>query len=93
MPAKNYAATRFSELQQINGGNVGKLAVAFTFSTGVNKGQEAAPIVVNNTMFLVTAVPEHRLCARPHQARRPSEMVIQAASRATPRKASRAATS
>src|SRR6478735_809136 len=57
MPAKNYAATRFSELQQIDGGNVGKLAVAFTFSTGVNKGQEAAPLVVNNTMFLVTPFP------------------------------------
>ena len=25
-------------------------------------------------------VPEHRLCARPHQARRPAQMVIQAAS-------------
>ena len=57
MPAKNYAATRYSELDEINGGNVGKLAVAFTFSTGVNKGQEAAPLVVDNTMFLVTPFP------------------------------------
>ncbi|RVB52693.1 PQQ-dependent dehydrogenase, methanol/ethanol family, partial [Mesorhizobium sp. M7A.F.Ca.CA.001.06.1.1] len=40
MPAKNYASTRFSELSEINEGNVRNLQVAFTFSTGVNKGQE-----------------------------------------------------
>lgn len=57
MAAKNYAATRYSELDQINGGSVAKLSVAFTFSTGVNKGQEAAPLVVDNTMFLVTPFP------------------------------------
>ena len=57
MPAKNYAATRFSELSEINGDTVKRLGVAFTFSTGVVKGQEAAPIVVDNTMFVVTAYP------------------------------------
>ncbi|MDQ2802825.1 MAG: methanol/ethanol family PQQ-dependent dehydrogenase [Pseudomonadota bacterium] len=59
MPAKNYAATRFSELDQINGGSVKNLAVAFTFSLGVDKGEEAAPIVVNNTMYVVTAYPNY----------------------------------
>src|SRR6202047_3096409 len=57
MPAKNYAATRFSELDQINGGNVANLRVEFTFSTGVNRGQEAAPLVVDNTMYIVTPYP------------------------------------
>jgi lanthanide-dependent methanol dehydrogenase len=57
MAAKNYAATRFSELDQINGGNVANLRAEFTFSTGVNKGQEAAPLIVNNTMYIVTAYP------------------------------------
>ena len=57
MPAKNYAATRFSDLSEINGDTVKRLGVAFTFSTGVVKGQEAAPIVVDNTMFVVTAYP------------------------------------
>src|SRR5271166_1690414 len=57
MPAKNYAATRFSDLSEINGDTVKRLGVAFTFSTGVVKGQEAAPIVANNTMFVVTAYP------------------------------------
>ena len=57
MPAGNYASTRFSPLTQINGNNVGSLKVEFTFSTGVNRGQEAAPIVVGNTMYIVTPYP------------------------------------
>ncbi|HZV24584.1 MAG TPA: PQQ-binding-like beta-propeller repeat protein, partial [Luteimonas sp.] len=57
MPAGNYASTRFSPLDQVNGNNVGKLKVEFTFSTGVNRGQEAAPIVVGNTMYIVTPYP------------------------------------
>src|ERR1700684_1052038 len=59
MPAKNYAATRYSALDEINGANVGNLQVAFAFSTGVDHGQEAAPIVANNTMFIVTPYPNN----------------------------------
>jgi glucose dehydrogenase len=57
MPAKNYASTRFSELNAINAKNVKDLKVAWTFSTGVNRGQEAAPIVVGDTMYVVTPYP------------------------------------
>ncbi|MGN2248633.1 methanol/ethanol family PQQ-dependent dehydrogenase [Frateuria sp. GZRe14] len=57
MPSGDYASTRFSPLAQINDTNVGKLAVAFTFDTGVNRGQEAAPIVVGDTMYIVTPYP------------------------------------
>ncbi len=57
MPAKNYANTRYSELDQITAGNVKTLRVAWTFSTGVNRGQEAAPIVVGTTMYVVTPFP------------------------------------
>jgi PQQ-dependent dehydrogenase (methanol/ethanol family) len=57
MPAKNYASTRFSGLNQINAGNVKDLKVAWTFSTGSDRGEEAAPIVVNNTMYIVTPFP------------------------------------
>ena len=46
MPARNFAATRYSELSEINAANVGQLRVAFTFMLGVNRGQEAAPLVV-----------------------------------------------
>ncbi len=57
MPAKNYASTRFSTLDQINGANVKGLKLAWSFSTGVTRGHEAAPLVVNNTMYVVTPWP------------------------------------
>jgi PQQ-dependent dehydrogenase (methanol/ethanol family) len=52
MPAGNYANTRYSELKQINTKNVGKLQVAWTFSTGVLRGHEGAPLVVGNVMYV-----------------------------------------
>jgi PQQ-dependent dehydrogenase (methanol/ethanol family) len=57
MPAKDFASTRYSGLDEINTTNVSKLKVAWTFSTGVNRGQEAAPIIVSNLMFVVTPYP------------------------------------
>ena len=57
MPAKNYASTRFSGLNQITAQNVSNLKVAWTFSTGHTRGEEAAPLVVNNTMYVVTPFP------------------------------------
>ncbi|HET6632403.1 MAG TPA: methanol/ethanol family PQQ-dependent dehydrogenase [Rhodanobacteraceae bacterium] len=57
MPAKNYAGTRFSTLDQINRDNVKNLAVAWVFSTGVLRGHEAAPLVVGDTMYVVTPWP------------------------------------
>ena len=57
MPAKNYASTRYSTLDQINGSNVKSLKLAWTFSTGVTRGHEAAPLVVANTMYIVTPWP------------------------------------
>ncbi|MFL6230979.1 MAG: PQQ-binding-like beta-propeller repeat protein, partial [Pyrinomonadaceae bacterium] len=57
MPAKDYASTRFSSLDQINATNAANLKVAWTFSTGNTRGHEAAPLVVNNTMYVVTPYP------------------------------------
>src|SRR5215218_2843781 len=57
MPAKDYANTRYSGLKDITTENVGKMQVAWTFSTGVNRGQEAAPIVFGDTMYVVTPYP------------------------------------
>jgi PQQ-dependent dehydrogenase (methanol/ethanol family) len=59
MPGKDYASTRFSALNQITPANVGKLQVAFTFSTGTTEGFEAPPLVVNNTMYVVTPWPNN----------------------------------
>jgi glucose dehydrogenase len=57
MPAKNYASTRYSGLDQINTANVTQLQPAWTFSTGVLRGHEAAPLVINHTMYIVTPYP------------------------------------
>jgi len=57
MPAKNYASTRYSRLDQITTENVANLRLAWTFSTGVLRGHEAAPLVVNGTMYIVTPYP------------------------------------
>jgi PQQ-dependent dehydrogenase (methanol/ethanol family) len=59
MPAHDYASTRFSRLDQINRGNVGALKLSFTFSTGLLKGHEAAPLVVGSTMYIVTPFPNY----------------------------------
>lgn len=57
MPSKNFASTRYSSLTELTTANVHGLAPAFSFSLAVNKGQEAAPIVVDNVMYVVTAYP------------------------------------
>src|SRR4051812_28814966 len=55
--ARDYANTRFSPLSQINGGNANQLKVAWTFSTGTDRGQEGAPLVVGDTLYVVTPYP------------------------------------
>ena len=57
MPAKNYASTRFSGLNEITTDNVRNLHLAWTFETGILRGQESAPLIVNNTMYVVTPFP------------------------------------
>jgi PQQ-dependent dehydrogenase (methanol/ethanol family) len=52
MPTGDYANTRYSKLNQINAQNVNKLQVAWTFSTGVLRGHEGAPLVVGNIMYV-----------------------------------------
>jgi lanthanide-dependent methanol dehydrogenase len=59
MPAKNFQNTRYSGLADINTANAKNLKVAWTFSTGVDRGQEAAPIVVGDTMYIVTPYPNY----------------------------------
>jgi lanthanide-dependent methanol dehydrogenase len=57
MPSKNYASTRYSALSEITAQNVGRLTPQFSFSLSVNKGQESAPIVADNVMYVITAYP------------------------------------
>jgi PQQ-dependent dehydrogenase (methanol/ethanol family) len=62
--SKNWAAQagdmwnqRYSKLNQITKANVGKLQVAWTFSTGVLRGHEGSPLVINGTMYLHSPFP------------------------------------
>ena len=53
----DYANQRFSDLDQINAGNVGDLQVAWTFSTGVLRGHEGGPLVVGDIMYVHAPFP------------------------------------
>jgi alcohol dehydrogenase (cytochrome c) len=55
----DYANQRYSKLDEINAGNVGKLQVAWTFSTGVLRGHEGSPLVIGNTMYVHTPFPNN----------------------------------
>ena len=57
IPAGDYANTRYSKLNQINTQNVGKLQVAWTFSTGVLRGHEGGPLIIGNMMYVHTPFP------------------------------------
>ena len=52
MPTGNYANHRYSQLKQITADNVGKLQVAWTFSTGVLRGHEGGPLVIGDVMYV-----------------------------------------
>ena len=55
--ARDAANTRYSPLSDLTTDNVARLQQSFTFSTGVLRGHEAAPIVVGDTMYVVTPYP------------------------------------
>lgn len=55
--AKDFASTRYSGLDQITSTNAGRLEPAWTFALGALKGEEAAPLVVGSTMYVVTPYP------------------------------------
>jgi lanthanide-dependent methanol dehydrogenase len=57
MAPGNYASTRYSPLAELTTANAARLRVAFTFDTGIDRGQEAAPLVVDGTMFIVGPFP------------------------------------
>src|SRR5687768_7916256 len=56
-PAKSLNAIRYSQLDEISAANVRALRPAWSFSLGVLRGHEEAPLVVNNTMYVVTPYP------------------------------------
>jgi PQQ-dependent dehydrogenase (methanol/ethanol family) len=56
-PGKDMGATRYSGLTEITNENVAGLRPTWTFSTGVLGGHEGQPLVVGDTMYVVTPYP------------------------------------
>ena len=93
MPGKDYAVDALQRRSTRSPpANVGKLQVAFTFSTGTTAGLRGAAAGRRRHDVHRHAVPELPLRARPHQARRAGEMDVQAQARSRRRRASPAAT-
>ena len=57
MPTITYDNQRYSKLNQITAQNVGKLQAAWTFSTGVLRGHEGAPLVIGDVMYVHAPFP------------------------------------
>src|SRR6266478_9578495 len=59
MPTGDYANTRYSQLSQITKDNVKNLRPAWTFSTGVLRGHEGAPLVIGDVMYVHSPFPNY----------------------------------
>jgi len=56
-PGKDLGATRYSGLDEITAENAARLRPTWTFSTGVLGGHEGQPLVVDDTLYVVTPYP------------------------------------
>jgi len=59
---KDYAGTRYSPLTQINKDTAKNLQPKWTFSTGMLRGHEGGPLVVNGLIYIHTGFP-HKVYA------------------------------
>ncbi len=59
MPNANYAGWNYSPLDQINVGNVQALTMAWTLQLGIQDSHEASPLVIGDTMYIVTPKPNY----------------------------------
>jgi lanthanide-dependent methanol dehydrogenase len=58
-PRGAYSNQGYSQLSRINQNNVKDLKLAWTFSTGVNRGHEGAPLVIDGVMYVHTLFPNN----------------------------------
>ena len=59
IPAGDYAHTRFSALDQINLSNAHGLRLITSMATGIPHGHEGGPLVVNDTLYVITPFPNN----------------------------------
>lgn len=57
MPGGDYSNSRYAQLDDITAANVKRLQVSWAMSTGVLRGHEGQPLVIDNTMYVVTPYP------------------------------------
>src|SRR6185369_8545111 len=59
MPNGNYSGWNYSALDQINLTNVQNLTMAWSFQLGILDAHEASPLVIGETMYIVTPKPNY----------------------------------
>ena len=59
MPNANYAGWNYSSLDQIDVDNVQTLEMAWTMQLGIQDSHEASPLVIGDTMYIVTPKPNY----------------------------------
>src|SRR5947207_6388287 len=59
MPSITYNGWNYSTLDQINQANVKNLTVAWTLQIGILDSHEAAPLVIGDTMYVVSPKPNY----------------------------------
>ena len=59
MPTINYSGWNYSTLDQITLDNVADLQVAWTWQVGILDSHEASPLVVGDTMYIVSPKPNY----------------------------------
>ena len=59
MQTKDYSASHFSEMSQINAHNVQHLQPVWSFSTGILNGHEGGPLVIDGIMYVHTPYPNN----------------------------------
>ena len=59
MPSITYNGWNYSTLDQITQANVKNLAVAWTLQIGILDSHEASPLVIGDTMYIVSPKPNY----------------------------------
>ena len=59
MPNANYAGWNYSPLDRIDVENVEQLTMAWTMQLGIHDSYEASPLVIGDTMYIVTPKPNY----------------------------------
>jgi PQQ-dependent dehydrogenase (methanol/ethanol family) len=66
LPAGDYGNTRYSTLDKITPKNAKDLRITAMIATGIARGHEGQPVVVNDTLYIVTPFPNDLIAVDLH---------------------------